>query len=91
MSTSTAQPRKLSALRMHGPEGIIHPRREPHPHKVAIYLSDKELSSLLDFTHAVKRKTDRRITHQSVLKTALVDWLYKHRAWVKDPTDRRPA
>jgi hypothetical protein len=83
--------RKLSTLRMHGPEGVIHPRREPHPHKVSIALSDRELSSLLDFTNAVKRKTDRHISQKSILRTALVDWLHKHRDWVQDATDRLAA
>jgi hypothetical protein len=58
----------------------VHPERR-ETHSISIKLSREELSALLDFTYAIKRRTGNTVSKGVVGRTALQSFLNRHRAW----------
>jgi hypothetical protein len=87
MSSTAA--RKLTPLNL-VLDTRVHPERR-ETHSLMLRLSRDEFSSLLDFTHAVKKRTGQRVTQQSIGRAALLFYLRRHSAWTDCLPDRQAA
>lgn len=87
---SSTAPRKLTPLNLIVDARVLPQMRE-RPHGLAVKLPAEELSSLLDFTNAVKRRTGQRVTQQSIVRAALRAYLQRHSAWTDCLPGRQAA
>ncbi|MDR3530908.1 MAG: hypothetical protein P4L90_10190 [Rhodopila sp.] len=56
-----------------------------------MHLSRVEYEMLLDFVAGVRRWSNKRVTQQSVIRSALSEYLRRHRAWIDIRPDQKAA
>jgi hypothetical protein len=87
---SATAPRKLMPLNLVG-EGRVPPQMKERPHVISLKVTSAEYSALLDFTHAIKKRTGQRVTQQGIARTALRQYLFRNRAWTDCLPDRQTS
>lgn len=90
MASARTTRRRPLALNLTG-FGTIQPRHQPRPYGFSVHLSRVEYEMLLDFVAGVRRWSNKRVTQQSVIRSALSEYLRRHRAWIDIRPDQKAA